>query len=70
MLINHNSRITRNIARYFFLPFFVDETSETPNVNIVSVAHVALNNSKKSFNRGGNIALVNSGLVCNLVDDV
>jgi hypothetical protein len=70
VLVNNNGRVARNIARYLFLTFFIDKTSKSTNVNIVPVTHVAFHNSKKCLNRGGYIALVNSGLVCYLVDDV
>lgn len=70
VFIYYDGGIARNVARYLLLTFFIDKTSESTNVNIVPVAHVAFHNSKKCLNRGGYIALVNSGLVCNLVDDV
>ena len=36
----------------------------------MTCGHVALNNTEESLNRSRYIALVNSGFVCYLVDDV
>ena len=37
MFVNNQCGITRNISGNLFLPFFVDKTSETPDVNVIAI---------------------------------
>lgn len=70
VLIYNNGRVARNISGNLLFSLLVDKTSEAAHINIVAVTHIALYYTEKCFNRCGNIALVYSGLVCNLIDNV
>lgn len=70
MLVNNNGCIARNISGDFFLSLFVHKTSKSTHINIMAIAHVGLYNGKESLNRSGYVTFVDSGLVCDLVDDV
>ena len=70
VLVNHNSRVTGDIAGNFFLSLFVDKASKSTDVDILSAGHRSFNNTEESFHRGGNIGLVNSGFFSDLVDNV
>lgn len=70
MFINNNSGITRDIACYFFLSLFVDETTKATHIDIVSGGHIGFYDAKKCLYRSRNICFVDSGAVSDLVDDV
>ena len=70
MLLNHNSCVARNVAGYFFLSFFIDEAAKAAHINIMATGHVRLNNIEKCLHGSGNICLVDSGFVCDLIDYV
>jgi len=70
MFVNYDGRVAGNIARDFLFSFFINKASETTHINVVAVTHIGLYNRKESLNRSGNVTLINSSLVCDLVDDV
>ena len=70
MLIDDDGGIARNIPCNFLLSLFVDETSETPDINVMTVAHVTLNNRKEGFNGVRYICFVDACIDTDLVDDV
>ena len=70
VLINDDGRITRNVARDFFLSLFIDETSETANINVMPAGHRVFYNGKEGFYRRGYIRLVDASLFCNLINNV
>ena len=49
VLFNDDGRITRNVARDFFLSLFIDETSETANINVMPAGHGVFYNGKECF---------------------
>lgn len=70
MLIDDDRRVARDVTGDLFLTLLVDETSETPHINVMSVAHVRFHDGEESLNGVRYITFVNSGLVSDLVDDV
>lgn len=50
VFVDHNGGVARNIAGDFFLSFFVDETAEPPDVDILATGHGSFYDSKESFN--------------------
>ena len=70
VLVNDDGRITRNVTRNFFLSLFIDETSETANINIMSGGHGVFYNGKECFYGRGYIRLVDASLFCNLINNV
>src|SRR5690606_11689917 len=68
MLFDHECGVARDVSGYFPLPFFVDKTSKAPYVNIITVSHGILDDTKKCLHRCGNVSLVHSGLFCDFVD--
>lgn len=70
VLFNDDGRITRNVARDFFLSLFIDETSETANINVMPAGHRVFYNGKEGFYRRGYIRLVDASLFCNLINNV
>ena len=70
MLINYDGRVARNVARNFFLSLFIDETSETTNIDIMTAGHGIFYNGKECFYGCGDIGFVDAGLLRNLIDNV
>jgi hypothetical protein len=70
MLINNDGRIAGDVTGDFFLPLFIDEASETSNIDIMPRSHVALHYIKKCFYRGGDICFIDTCFVGNLIDYV
>ena len=70
MLIDNDSRIAGNVSGNFFLSLFIDETSESANINIMAARHGIFYNRKEGFYRGCNIGFIDAGLLCDLIDNV
>jgi hypothetical protein len=70
VLINDDGRIAGNVAGNFFLALLVYKAPETTYINIMSTRHGILNDGKEGLDGCGNIGLVDSCLVRNLVDNV
>ena len=70
VLINNDGCIARDVARNFFLALLVHKTPEATHINIMSTRHGILNDGKEGLNGCGNVGLVDSCLVRNLVDNV
>jgi hypothetical protein len=60
MLIDNQSSIPGNIPGDFLLPLFVNKTSKTADINIVTVGHRGLYHAKKGFYGRCNICFINS----------
>ena len=70
VLINDDGGVARNVARNFFLSLLIDETTEAPDINIMSSGHGVLNNRKERFNGCGYICLVDAGFFSDLINNV
>ena len=70
MLIDNDGCIAGNIARDFFLALFINEASEPPYINVVTIAHVALDDREKRFYSVCYIGFVDACIDTDLVDDV
>ena len=49
VLINHNSRVTGDIASNFFLSLLVDKASKSTDVDVLSTGHGSFYNTEESF---------------------
>lgn len=70
VLINDDGRIAGDVAGNFFLALFVHKAPEATHINIVPTRHGILNDGKEGLNGCGNVGLVDSSLVRDLVDNV
>ena len=62
---NNQGSVPGNISSCLFCTFLDDETTESPEVNILTVYHRILNGFHESFNRSLDSDLLDSGLVSN-----
>ena len=67
MLIYDQSGIPGNIPGDFLLAFLINETSEAADINIVAVSHGILYHAKKRLHGCGNISLIHTSLLGDLV---
>jgi hypothetical protein len=70
MLIDDDSSVSRNVARNFFLSLFIDETSESTNIDIMSGRHGVFYNGKEGFYGCGDIGFVYAGFFRDLINNV
>ena len=70
MLFDYDRSVARNVAGNFFLSFFVYETSEAANVDIMSARHGVFYNGKEGFYRSGYICFIDACLFCDLINNV
>lgn len=70
MFVDDDGRISGNVTGNFFLTLFIDEASESTDINIMSIAHVGLHHGKECFYRCGNITFVYTSFLSDLIDDV
>lgn len=70
MLINDDGSVAGNISGNFLLALFINEAAEPTHINVMARSHVGFYDVKKSFNGGGNISFIDSGFLCNLIDNV
>ena len=70
MLIDNDRGIAGNVSGNFFLSLFIDETSESTNIDIMAAGHGIFYNGKEGFNRGSDICFIDAGLLCDLIDNV
>ena len=70
MLFDYDRGVARNVAGNFFLSFFVYETSEAANVDIMSARHGVFYNGKEGFYRSGYICFIDACLFCDLINNV
>lgn len=67
MLFNHQSSVSGNISRNLALAFLVDEAAEATDINVVTIRHGVLYNTKKSLHRCSHVSLIHAGLLSDLV---
>ncbi len=70
MLIYDQCCISGNISGYFLFSLFVDETTETPDINVIAIRHGTLNNTEKRFNRRCYVRLIYAGFFCDFINNV
>lgn len=68
MFIDHDGRVAGDVAGDFLFSFFIDETSEPTNVNVMAIRHVGFYNIEECFYRSGYIGFIDSCFLGNLVD--
>ena len=70
MFVYDNGRIARNVARNFLLTLLINETAEAAHIYIVPAGHVGFYDIKKCFYTCRYIGFVDTGLFCDLIDNV
>ena len=70
MLVDNNRRVSGNITGDFLFPFLVYKTSESADIDIVTIAHVGFHQGEESLHSVHNHIFLNSCFFCNLVDEV
>ena len=67
MLLNHEGSVSGNISRNIALAFLVDEAAKATDINVVTIRHGVLHNTKKSLHRCSHVSLIHAGLLRDLV---
>jgi hypothetical protein len=67
MLLNHKSSVSGNIPGDLTFAFLVDEAAKPTDINVVTVRHGVLYNTKKSLHRCSHVSFIHSGLLRDLV---
>ena len=70
MLIDHDGGIAGNITGNFLLSFLIDEAAKTTHIDVVTVSHVGFYNIEEGLYGSSDIGFVNSGFLCDLINNV